>query len=441
MVMYIDILPVQPAVLRVPYDLTNASAWLRYMANKKTLLIRPFDQHDIDVLLRRQRVRQEAMMHQALEEGAQHAGSALSPVGTPISPAQASLLSPNKHKRVRPEFLRERAGSMGSQRDRGNSVGSEFLGASPFRAASATNQKARLGKNFTVEVSLSFRVAFLLRRLADELSVEATHLALYFVPMGFRDWEERRGNVAPLNWVDHSHISIAECLKTYRISNKANTKYCVFYRILPFSLVTGDMKDSRESHKLADFLITDARVRKWRRMYLDHLKTLPAVLVRSGAATPRTGTSTPARSRSNSEAGTAGVRVVWPAFSATDCDPLEENYVSLCLPRATRLGDCTDALRGAIGIPENVRALDAMKQFTDPADGNATIAANAIRETPGLTKTLAAGESGVCSDNLAVDAHGAVQPAFPLMVYNIRCLNEVEILTSERTATELVTCV
>jgi hypothetical protein len=135
------------------------------------------------------------------------------------------------------------------------------------------------------------------------------------------------------------------------------------------------------------------------------------------------------------------VRVVWPRPSATEYDPLEENYVSLCLPRKAQLGDFTGALRDAMGIPLNVDAMEAMKQHADPADSSATIATNALRETPGLAESLCTRGLGVCSDRLGVDAHGAVQPAFPLLVYNIRELCEVDILTSDRAAHEFVNCV
>jgi hypothetical protein len=454
-VIYLDILPTQPMKIRVPYDLTSVENWLTFRAHKKTLAARPFDSRDVAVLQRRHQERQQ--MQRQLElfgdtAPAASTGGATSRSGLPLSPGGVN--SPNKRMKV--PFGRERSLSISSQRDRSNSISSEFAGASPFRPALSANRKSMLGRAFTLEVALVMKVNSLLRRFAQELCVEPHHLALYFTPTsGGTDWEERRLDVLPITALQRG-MAINDALKSLGVSTKPSTKYTVFYRILPLPLLDSDGENRVGTERLMDIYITDERLRYWRRMYLEQLRARLAtgqpgrvaaedsvgIAARQGNGT---NSSTPSRSRTNSEISiTAGTRarlreasVVWPDAPAGEYDALEVNSVHLACARTARVDDFMSDLRAAIGLPTNIDELEALKPAAD--DAGATEIARELVGGVGGAELLCTGRSGLCSDMLHTDPDtGAVLPGYPLLVYNIRDLCYLHVATAESQVGEFV---
>lgn len=443
---YIDILPVQSMPLRVPYDLTSVDSWLLFRAYKKTLQVRPFDQRDVNLLQRRQRLRLE-------QDAATDHEIAMTLQGIPQSPgasgdasnAQLAIGTPPAHKRLRGPLLRERSGSISSQRDRANSMGSEFLGQSPFRPALSQNRKSVLGKPFDVEVALTLKAISLLRRIADVISVEVDHLALYFAPMNNNHtWEERRLEHLPMT-ISHRNLPMNEVLKQLKITNKANSKLCVFYRILPFGLLGQDRDEIRQTHRLADIYIADERLRYWRRLYLQHLRTRSAAI--SGTAgipgeAEQDGNDSAPRSRANSECSGAGQRgsrrprevtIDWPVNDIDPYDPLEENYVHIAVSRSASMDEVARLLLRKIGVPLNIDALEALKP-RDNAAREALISVYRDQCDP-----CNAEEKAVTSNELVYDAEAErLVPEYPLLVYNLRERRNLSPAAPEAQAKSLV---
>ena len=465
-------------------------SWLNFRAYKKTLLVKPFDQRDVGILVRRQRHRQEL---QQLEQAAVEAGGAVGgeAIRSPqrnnllnLAAAQTSLLTtPMRHKRMKisTPLLRDRSGSVGSQsmslRDRANSMGSEFPGMSPQRPVLAANRKSMLGKPFSIEIALVVKLYHLFRSIAEELCVDPRHLSLHFVPMGSHDWEERRFDTIPLS-LGHGHMAINEALKAMRIANKASVKFCVFYSILPYSLLSEERRLTMDEYRLCDIYIADERIRYWRRLFIEHIKShsfaslLETALLDShqhqqearecgaaaaAAAADKNGTGngqqsanavSSIRSRSNSEISTAAatatttaakangarkrpreVSIVWPQIEYNDYEALVENCVNLRTPRTANMSAITSVLRDRIGIPCNMQDLDALKPVSSTPVTVATVDA--------LEQMIASNSNSGCSDIISVLAEDRrIVPHFPLLIYNIQNYYIPTIFTPDCSANE-----
>jgi hypothetical protein len=191
-------------------------------------------------------------------------------------------------------------GGSGGRRSRANSESLFGPGGGPLSASAARRgrglglglelggvqggSRGALGKPYDIEVPLYVRFSQLAERIADDLLVDVAHLTLYIVPMvADFDLEQLRREakpVVPLLCGDHD---ISTMITKLKINNKPQMRYCIFYKILPYSLVHAETKtDLRKTTKFAEYLLADERVRYWRRMYLEHLQ-LKLIAAAAGA--------------------------------------------------------------------------------------------------------------------------------------------------------------
>lgn len=437
MLIYVDILPEQPGQMLVPYSFTDVMSWLSYRAYKKVMQIRPFDQHEVRILLKRQRERLERQRAAAMDvESAPTVGTSDSQATAALSPPGSVHGTPNSAKR-RPLQLRDRTSSIGSQqRERANSLASE-LGMSPSRAAQPLNLKALSGKAFTVEVPLLAYTKLLIRRVAQMLDVEPAHLVLFIVSPSGPDWVSDKFDVEPVSLAHPAaQMKLLEALKLLKLSFKASAKYCVFYRIVPYPLVDSRGVDLRTQYKFTDYLIVDERIRYWRALFLEHLRVSAAsgnADISAGAAAADIASaaegSTPKRSRTNSE-GRHGSDVTnrpreasirWPdAPKPNEYDLLELEQVTTCIPSSYTMREIVEFLRGAVGIPKNFRELDALKYADSPGRSAQQTEVAQLLRVPAVRAAVVEGAKATCTDDLKVTGEGEIVPAFPLLVSVVR---------------------
>lgn len=484
---YVDILPEQPSQLMVPYGFTDVVSWLSYRAYKKIMSIRPFGPQEVRILLKRQRERLERQRAGSIVDVDLTGGSITfdSQATVSMSPPGSVHSTPTSTKR-RTLHLRDRSNSVGSpqqQRDRANSMASE-LGMSPTRSARPLNPKALAGKPFSVEVPLQQGTKLLIRRIAQELQVDAAHLALFIVNVTSiyaEDWEGDKWEASPISLAcDFAHLKLLETLKKLNLNFKQNAKYCVFYQILPFPLVDNRGLDQRSKYKFTDYLIVDERIRYWRSLFLEHLCTTTSSSsstagAASGVAAGAVGAdittiadaeqSTPKRSRTNSEghsdaaversnsntiaSGASGklqhlqpappreAAIRWPQPNRppSEYDIPEVGRVSVMIPATYTMREVTSHLRYEIGIPANFRELDALKYADAPA-ARAQQQEEIVRILlmPNVGPSVISGTNkATCTDDLKITSDGAVKPSFPLLATVIRNNVINEILTGGKT--------
>lgn len=459
LLIYVDILPEQPPQLQVPYGFLDAPSWLTYRAYKKTMQIRPFDQREVRILLKRQRGRVEreraasmdvegcAVDNQATAVLSTGSGSAH---GTPIQSMRRPVQLRDRTNSIG-SAQRDRTGSVSSLRDRANSIGSE-LGMSPSRLGQSLNPKTLSGKPFTLEVPLQSSTKLLFRRVAQELAVEGSHLVLHIVNFGHSGWEDEKFYSQPICLAsDLAVLKIMDTLKKLELNIKANARYCIFYRLVPFPLVNSVGIDQRLHYKFTDFLIVDERIRYWRRMFLEHLRSTahagggatPAGTAAGDIVTAEEG-STPKRSRTHSDGngngnGTSAATdttvqkpreavILWPDTpKENEYDLLEVEQITAAIPTSYMMREVNRHLRGLLGIPKNYRELEALK-YADGAGHSAQQAevVPLLRSSPSRGQVLE-GSRATSTDELAVTADGSVSPAFPLLITVIRfdVVNEI----------------
>ncbi len=471
-----DLIPQHPRQLLVPFNITDTKSWMLFQAYKKTITVRPFSSLDADLLQRRQSERAARQALHLAEGGdawpaVQSSLGGYSLMGSPLRKRQKSL-------------IRERSGSVSSQqRDRAGSTVSELGGAfhSPGgnRTPLAVNRRSMQGKPFSMLVPLMTRVSELIVRISDELEVDPGHIGLFFVHQlagGNSAWMRRRFQAEPVSMRNCQLRTVKDVLEAQKVLLKVNAKCCVFYRIVPYSVVGMD-DPKTTAHKSIDFLITDERIRYWRRLFLEHLRqnvniiraaepvmkclsTVPISTDLSSPATPEkarmevvgstaAGTeivqvSTPQssakapRSRANSEAHVVvhtqgssqqssqhsaqrAASIVWPPPPA-EYDSREESMVTLSTPPDTLLGQVTQQLRELVGIPQNMSELEALKlPVSDTNSESAPLSpVQQHLQSSIVRKELSVRPFATCADHLRIGENGLFVPAFPLLLTCIR---------------------
>ena len=399
---------------------------------------------------------------------------------TPTSPNTTTTLTPNKYKKPRSNsFIHERSPNFTSPlRERANSISSELILSTPLRSSNLSiHRKSVQGKPFTLDVSLNIRLTYIFKRISEEINVQVGNIALYFTVVGmYTTSEEKRFETIPVTYTTFPpNASIQEVIKALKLSSKVNTKYCVYYRILPYTLCDEEGHDRRDTMRFLDFLIVDERIKYWRRLYLEHIKTQPigAISGSNGSNKELTsGTDEAAstsavvlgmkRTRTNSEGSTIStrtkpseVRIIWPEDTLlSEYDGLEVNTASICAEKNCTLADLCGKLRETLGIPVNIAELEALKPSA--ADPTAANIGDIFAAAPNLMTAACTGLNGVCSDHLhiaetddttgsgdttaLVDNKKELLPSFPLLLYNIRNLEEVECLSSDCLAKPFIQC-
>lgn len=493
-----DIIPQLPRQLLVPFNITDTRKWMLFQAFKKNISVRAFQPRDAAILQRRHAER-AAQMLQRLSSGESVDNDKLLSPGalSQQSPGSQTLGSPVRKKQK--SLIRDRSSSIGSQhslRERANSTVSEFgLGTmqSPNRAPPSINRRSVNGRPFQILVPLMARVSEVIHRVAADLEVESGHLALFFVQQmnTSRAWMRRRYFAPPTTLANCGQDTVKETLETQKVSMKVNARYCVFYRINPFSVLA---EQDVRLFRTIDFLIVDERIRYWRRLFLEHLRTNNPVrkTIDLTDDQPTTNPSTPTRtaetamdvietgaeaeaavkegngmrsrsgsevhpggavSRSHSQAGSQGSQraasVVWPEPPGP-YDGREEAMITYRVAANTHFRAITEHLRDAAGIPKNFAELEALKL---PAVGSEVSSSNGNNngEDPSMSlvqqhlqlvetrKALGVNPLATCSDYLrSTPDSSALTPAFPLLVSCIRKNHIDEILFGSCVAAQVM---
>ena len=506
--MYIDVLPTATLVpaprIHVPYGIVEAASWLKYRANKKTFSIRPMDIRDVKILVNRHAARiakQKADMDidlcaATIANSASAAGGDVDALST--GGGNSNMNSPTQSQRKRqkgggtpntvnnnitaptgttPSLLgspmvlvpRDRSNSnvstgnnMQNQqiplRIRGNSTSSESRNVT----ATSANKHSILGKNFTIELPMYMTVSQLIGRISDEIQVDIGHIALFVVHMAGRDWESTKIHVTPWSIAENGDMPISAALAKNDLSLKPMAKYCVFYRILPHNLLNAEGKDRRGQFKIANYLICDERLRSWRRLYLEHLKSDQNTSNNTGnisgnSSGSASDASVVTASGSNNNSGSKNVppkrkevSIVWPEpIYTTEYELVELNYVSTCTEQNMPSHQVAEILQTVIGIPTNIDELNALKISPSGVDASADIINHVLNHPLGadqILEDLCTAPAGVTTSLLAfVDNYATVaspaaggatrdvvpvklQPPYPLIITQIR-ENEVDCVT------------
>lgn len=478
-VFYVDIIPQHPHQLLVPFNITDTRKWMLFQAFKKNISVRAFQPRDAAVLQRRQAERAAQMLQRLSSgeaDGADNNSKLLSPGALSQSPGSHTMGSPQRKKQK--PLIRDRSSSIGSQhslRERANSTVSEFgLGTmqSPNRAPPSINRRSVNGRPFQILVPLMARVSEVIHRVAADLEVESGHVALFFVQQMTTNkaWMRRRFFAPPTTLANCGHDTVKVTLETQKVSMKVNARYCVFYRINPFSVLA---EQDVRLFRTIDFLIVDERIRYWRRLFLEYLRTnnpvrktidltedQPATnpstptrpaetamdVIETGAeAEPGAKESSGLRSRAGSEAhsgaqqtgssqaaGSQGSQraasVVWPEPPGP-YDGREEAMITYRVAANTHFRAITEHLRDVAGIPKNYAELEALKlpaasREAFSSNGGESSSMSLVQQHLRLMETrkaLGVNALGTCSDYLRTTPdNDALTPAFPLLVSCIR---------------------
>ena len=479
-----DIIPQHPRQLLVPFNITETRKWMQFQAYKKNISVRPFQERDAAILQRRHAERAAQMLQRLSSGEAEDSSKLLSP-GTLQNQSPGSTFGSPLRKRQKALGLRDRSNSVSSQhslRDRAGSTGSELgLGSmqSPSRAPLPINRRSVNGKPFQMLVPLMARVSEIIHRLALDMEVEAGHLALFFVQQmssTTKVWMRRRFGAPPTTLANCGQDTVKNTLETQKVSMKVNAKYCVFYRINPYSVLE---EQSVRLFRTIDFLIVDERIRYWRRLFLEHLRTnnpvrktidltedqpptnpstptrpaetamdvVETATAEAGAGAPvgshetngkrsragseaHSGAASQSQANSSQAAGSQGSQraasVVWPEPPGP-YDGREENMITYRTSADTQFRNITEHLRDAAGIPKNYAELEALKL---PANGEHGVVSlvDQYLQAPDARKALGLNPLGTCSDILRASEAGGCKPAFPLLVSCIRKSEIDEIL-------------
>lgn len=465
-VFYVDIIPQHPRTLLVPFNITDTKKWMSFQAFKKNISVRPFMPRDALLLQRRQADRAAQILQRINGEG-DDGSKVLSPAALTQSPGSLMMGSPLR-KRQKP-VLRDRSSSVSSQhslRDRAGSTGSE-LGTmlSPNRTPLASNRRSVTGKPYQMLVPLMFRVSEVIRRVAEELEVDERHIALFFVQQGAsgnKAWLRRRFEAYPSSLANCGQSTVKDTLEEQKVSLKVTAKYCVFYRINPYCTQS---EQDRILFRTVDFVLTDERIRYWRRLFLEHLRqsgtaartidltddrlltSRPSTPVRlaeaemevvevsaeAAAVAQETGAK---RMRADSDIRSASVpqlsqtpgsqhsqraaSIVWPA-PLGEYDGREDAVITFRAATDTLFCAITENLRDLAGIPKNFAELEALKLPVGEPSGAASVATavQPLLLVDSTRRAICLQNFATCSDNLRLE-NEVISPAFPLLVTAIR---------------------
>ena len=288
----------------VPWQsIVDGPSWLRYRANKREIIIQPFDVRESRLLSRLHAENIVSMMNAGRGGGG---GANTTTIGDGDGDVDRDHVSNSTKKRIRTNSFSEAAADDVSMKSNSNSntevthtppvSSSSSTTASSSTSASATSRggrhhliRSKAVKSKCMEVPLYIKVVELMEHIGKIIGVDVNHIVLYIVALApgvtikdvDRDelysckpvtllstpQQQQHGGIGEQQLVPE--VTLNDVILEQKLVCRLSTKYAIFYKVLPYALYDLQLKVVyKRTKRFADFIIVDERLRYWRRFSL-----------------------------------------------------------------------------------------------------------------------------------------------------------------------------
>ena len=279
----------------------DGPSWLRYRANKREIIIQPFDVRESRLLSRLHAESIVSMMNAGRGGGG---GANTTTTGDGDGDGDRDHVSNSTKKRIRTNSFSEAAADDVSMKSSSNTEvthttpvsSSSSTTASSGASASASRgggrhhvMRSKAVKSKCMEVPLYIKVVELMEQIGKIIGVDVNHIVLYIIALApgvtikdiDRDelysckpvtllstpQQQQHGGVGEQQLVPE--VTLNDIILEQKLVCRLSTKYAIFYKVLPYALYDLQLKVVyKRTKRFADFIIVDERLRYWRRLYL-----------------------------------------------------------------------------------------------------------------------------------------------------------------------------
>lgn len=285
----------------VPWQsIVDGPSWLRYRANKREIIIQPFDVRESRLL---SRLHAESIV--SMLNAGRGGGANTTTIGDGDGDVDRDHVTNSTKKRIRTNSFSEAATDDVSMKSSSNSS-TEVTHTPPVSssrsttASSSTSASAGKGgrhhvirskavKSKCMEVPLYIKVVELMEQIGKIIGVDVNHIVLYIIPLapGLTIKDVDRDDLYsckpvtllnPPQQLPHGgigeqqlvpEVTLNDVILEQKLVCRLSTKYAIFYKVLPYALYDLQLKVVyKRTKRFADFIIVDERLRYWRRLYL-----------------------------------------------------------------------------------------------------------------------------------------------------------------------------
>lgn len=277
----------------------DGPSWLRYRANKREIIIQPFDVRESRLLSRLHAESIVSMMNAGRGGGG---GANTTTIGDGDGDGDRDHVSNSTKKRIRTNSFSEAAADDVSMKSSSNT---EVTHTTPVSSSSSTTasssasasrgggqhhvMRSKAVKSKCMEVPLYIKVVELMEQIGKIIGVDVNHIVLYIIALApgvtikdiDRDelysckpvtllstpQQQQHGGVGEQQLVPE--VTLNDIILEQKLVCRLSTKYAIFYKVLPYALYDLQLKVVyKRTKRFADFIIVDERLRYWRRLYL-----------------------------------------------------------------------------------------------------------------------------------------------------------------------------
>ena len=277
----------------------DGPSWLRYRANKREIIIQPFDVRESRLLSRLHAESIVSMMNAGRGGGG---GANTTTIGDGDGDVDRDHVSNSTKKRIRTNSFSEAAADDVSMKSSSNT---EVTHTTPVSSSSSTTasssasasrgggqhhvMRSKAVKSKCMEVPLYIKVVELMEQIGKIIGVDVNHIVLYIIALApgvtikdiDRDelysckpvtllstpQQQQHGGVGEQQLVPE--VTLNDIILEQKLVCRLSTKYAIFYKVLPYALYDLQLKVVyKRTKRFADFIIVDERLRYWRRLYL-----------------------------------------------------------------------------------------------------------------------------------------------------------------------------
>ena len=294
----------------VPWQsIVDGPSWLRYRANKREIIIQPFDVRESRLL---SRLHAESIVSMMNAGGGGGGGGSISSVGD--GDGDGDQVTNSTKKRSRTNSFSEAVvaaddDDVSMMKSNNNTelthtppiISSGGIGTTGSATGSASGGgrhhviRSKATKSKYMEVPLYIKVVELMEQIGKKIiGVDVNHLVLYIIALtpgqSIKDidrddlysckpvtllsspQQQQGGGGGEQQQQLLLETTLNDVILEQKINSRLSTKYAIFYKVLPYALYDLQSKVVfKRTKRFTDFVIVDERLRYWRRLYLGSL--------------------------------------------------------------------------------------------------------------------------------------------------------------------------